>query len=156
MGVVKQLIGLWLDSIYSEIDRYFGLDEVQRWNAKLAIVIPLSNIKRLTLDLNQRPNMKSSEWRKTLLCYSPFFFKVYYQHLCGSVEQYINFFWDWNISFRYIRSSNKAHMDLKICTLMCCYMLLIAYGTWLFGVTRHIHLRIFMASHYKYPMELKK
>jgi hypothetical protein len=98
MGVVKQLVGLWLDSIYSEIDRYFGLDEVQRWNAKLAIVIPLSNIKRLTLDLNQRPNMKSSEWRKTLLCYSPFLQGIlptrYYQHLCGSVEQYINSFWD--------------------------------------------------------------
>jgi len=84
MGVVKQLVGLWLDSKYSESEWYIGL-EVQRLNAKLAIIIPPSSITRLTLDFNQRPNMKSSEWRNVLLCYGSFIFKDilptrYYEH----------------------------------------------------------------------------
>jgi hypothetical protein len=49
MGFVKKLVGLWLDSKYSENDWYIGL-AVQRLNAKLAIIIPPSNITRLTLD----------------------------------------------------------------------------------------------------------
>jgi len=84
LGVVKQFVGLWLDS--SSAGKQFYLrPKAMNLNSLLVACKPPSEVKRLPRSLDARCYWKASEWRAFLLLYSAVVLKnilpdEYYRH----------------------------------------------------------------------------
>lgn len=69
LGVLKKLLGLWLDSVNHDKPYYIKPKSQCLLNSRLIKIKPISNISRKPRPLSDRSNYKANEYRNLLLYY---------------------------------------------------------------------------------------